>query len=181
MIFFLNRKPKTALAFLGRSGSTSFIKSIIGENKFNSFNPTNGIETVHRLCEFALKWDMLNNKNYERFKIFAVVRHPFERFQSAINHTGDSFEHFINTPSDVHTTSAYELIKGMRVNAYRFENGGVENCARDMGLVNFEKINSTDHIITLTEEQKIIISEKYAKDIELWNSIDENGKEVFFE
>ena len=181
MIFFIHRKTKTALAFLGRSGSTSFVKAMVGDKAFNDFKPKNGVESVHRVSEFALKWDLLSNKNYERFKIFAVVRHPFERFQSAINHTGDSFEHFINTPSDVHTTSAYELIKGMRVNAYRFENGGVENCARDMGLVNFEKINSTDHIISLTEDQKSILNEKYAKDIELWNSIDENGKEVFFE
>jgi hypothetical protein len=179
MIFFINRKPKTALAFLGRSGSTSFVKAIIGNDKFNNFNPTNGVETVHKLCEYALKWEIIGNKNYERFKIFAVVRHPFERFQSAINHTGDSFEHFINTPTDVHTTSAYETIKGLKVNAYRFENGGVENCARDMGLTDFEKINSTDHIITLTNEQKGIISEKYAKDIELWNSIDESGKEMY--
>jgi hypothetical protein len=181
MIFFLNRKPKTALAFLGRSASTSFVKAIIGKDKFNSFSPTNGIQTVHQLCEYTFKYQLIQNPNYARFKIFAVVRHPFERFQSAVNHTGDPFEYFIDSPLDVHTTSAYELIKGLKVNAYRFENGGVNNCARDMGLTNFEKINSTDHIISLTEDQKSILNEKYAKDIELWNSIDENGKEVFFE
>jgi hypothetical protein len=179
MKFFIYNKTKSALAFLGRSGSTSFIKAIVGDELFNNFITIKGIATPHILCEQTTKYGL--QVKYPDYKIYAIVRHPFERFQSAINHTENSFEFFMERPTDVHITSSYELIKGLKVNAYRFENGGVENCARDMGLVNFEKINSTDHIITLTEDQKIIISEKYAKDIELWNSIDENGKEVFFE
>jgi len=57
----------------------------------------------------------------------------------------------------------------------------VENCAKDIGIPDFEKTNSTDHIITLTDEQKTILDEKYAKDIELWNSLDENGKIIVLE
>jgi hypothetical protein len=180
MIFFKYKPTKSILAFLGRSGSSSFTKAFIGDEAFNTFTPSEGKATPHSMNKVCFKYQLLENL-YPDHTIYAVIRHPFERFQSAINHTNKSFEYFLENPFDVHTKNAYELISGLNVVAYRFEDGGVNNCAKAMGLDNFEKINSTDHVITLTDEQKAIISEKYAKDIELWNSIDENGKEVFLE
>ena len=176
MRFFIYNETKSLIAFLGRSGSTSFVKAIIGEDKYNNFIPDDINRTVHTLCDRIFKYEI--QFKYQNYKIYAVIRHPFERFQSAINHKKKDFNYFISHPSDVHTTSAYHLIKGLKVNAYKFEDGGINNCAKDMGLENFEKLNSIDHVITLTDEQKAIISEKYSKDIELWNTISSEGKEI---
>lgn len=176
MRFFIYNKTKSAVAFLGRSGSTSFVKAIIGEEKYNTFIPDTFNRTVHSLCEQGMKQEL--SIKYPDYNIYAVIRHPFERFQSAINHKDKDFNYFIKNGWDVHTISAYEVLCGLNVNAYRFEDGGINNCAKDMGLEKFEKLNSTDHLITLTDEQKAIISEKYSKDIELWNTISSEGKQI---
>jgi hypothetical protein len=180
MIFFKHEKTKSILAFLGRSGSTSFAKAFLGAEVFNNFKPSEGKATPHSLCEVCFKPRILNG-DYPDYKIYAIVRHPIARFESAINHKSKPFQYFIDNTLDVHTKSAYELLKGLPVKAYKFENGGIWNCAKDMGIDNLEKLNSKSHIISLTEEEKNIVTEKYAKDIELWNSISENGTEIFLD
>jgi hypothetical protein len=179
-MFIISDNYKCAVAFFGRSGSSSFAKSFLPNEVVNCFTPSVGVPSIHSLCKLCMPQYLA--ELYPDYKVYAVIRHPYERWQSAINHTGKTFYELMNRHEwDVHIKKCTDTIKGIKLKVYRFEDDGIENCAKDIGILDFERTNSTDHIISLTEDQKSILNEKYAKDIELWNSIDENGKEVFFE
>jgi hypothetical protein len=177
-MFIVSDNYKCAVAFFGRSGSSSFAKSFLPKEVVESFVPKSGVPSIHSLCKLCMPQYLA--ELYQDYSKYAVIRHPYERWQSAINHTGRTFLKLMDQRVwDVHIKNCSDTIKGIELKAYRFEAGGIENCAKDIGIPDFEKTNSTDHVITLTNDQKAILDEKYSKDIELWNSIDENGKEVY--
>ena len=179
-MFIISDNYKCAVAFFGRSGSSSFAKAFLPKEVAESFAPKSGVPSIHSLCKLCMPQYLA--ELYPDYTKYAVIRHPYERWQSAINHTEKTFEELMDRRAwDVHIKSCTDTIKGIELKAYRFEDGGVENCAKDIGIPDFEKTNSTDHIITLTDEQKTILDEKYAKDIELWGGLNENGKIIALE
>jgi hypothetical protein len=176
-MFIISDNYKCAVAFFGRSGSSSFAKAFLPKEVAESFAPKSGVPSIHSLCKLCMPQYLA--ELYPDYKVYAVIRHPYERWQSAVNHTGKTFEELMDRREwDVHIKNCTDTIKGIELKAYRFEDGGIENCTRDIGIPDFEKTNSTDHIITLSDEQKAILNEKYSKDIELWNTISSEGKQI---
>ena len=97
-----------------------------------------------------------------------IVRNPVERFRSMIAHRNLDISLQLVNP-------IYGPIPtGNFIKLFRFENNGLEQCAEWLGLPTpLPQLDATEEnnkpILTL--EQEALVRQIYAKDIELWESL----------
>lgn len=102
--------------------------------------------------------------------IFALIRHPVERYRSALA-KGVKDESLGN-----HFKPQVDLLTGHQFKAYKFPEH-LAQFGQDTGL-NVGWINQSQHKPELTEAQTGSVLKDYAEDLKLFNSIEQPGKLV---
>jgi hypothetical protein len=171
-------KDNKGLALVTRSGSHCLFKvilethhpsSIVFQNETDRWHPIRSIPTTNTI-------DIAQTPVPEQLTFAVIVRDPIERFRSACARLGKTPSEVIAGSLDnVHTWTleSMGLINHPQARYFLFPE--LEKCAIFLELPTpLEQVNEEPVKPDLTEEELQFATQHYAKDIEFYNSLQQN-------